>query len=256
MRTRLRDQSGMTLIEVLVSMSIGMLLVLGTLTLVDVTMRRSGEIAARVESVQSGRLAMDIVTREIRSQSCQVKTSGTGVKPVSILSATPDSLTMFVDLRDTSNTATPTPTPTSGVSGPDKRTLTFGSDGRLTENVILPSSVTGSVYAYTGAGTTRTLLPNVQRAVRKSDGATVPYFRYFRFDFTQDPATPTYELTNSGNPLTDDQLKSIAKITITYKANPAIKRPDGTASTVFTNSVFTRAVDPNADVDELSNPCT
>jgi type II secretory pathway pseudopilin PulG len=257
MRARLRDESGMTLIEVLVSVSIGMLLVLGSLTLVEVTMRRSGEVAARIETVQGGRLAMDVMTREIRSQSCQYLVSTAGVKPVSLTAASPDSLTLFVDLRDNSNLPTPTPTPAPGtVSGPDKRTLTFGTDGKVTETVWKPSSVNGSVYAYIGTPTTRALLTNVEHAIRKSDNTAVPYFQYFQYDFSKVPPTPDRAVTNGANPLTADQMKSIAKITITYKANPAIKRPDGTASTVFTNSVFTRNVDPNADVDELSNPCT
>ena len=67
-------------------------------------MRRSGEVAARVDAVQRGRTAMDTMTRQLRSQVClQNAGIATMVKPRSIESATADSVMFYADMRDTSN---------------------------------------------------------------------------------------------------------------------------------------------------------
>ena len=70
MRNRLNSERGMTLPEVLVTMTIALVLSLATFALVDMTIRRTGEITARVDGVQRGRVAMDLMTRQLRSQVC------------------------------------------------------------------------------------------------------------------------------------------------------------------------------------------
>jgi prepilin-type N-terminal cleavage/methylation domain-containing protein len=70
MRRRLNSERGMTLPEVMVTMVISMILSLATFALVDVTMRQTGEISDRVDGVQRGRVAMDLMTRQLRSQVC------------------------------------------------------------------------------------------------------------------------------------------------------------------------------------------
>lgn len=253
----------MTLPELLVTLIIGMVLTLGALTLVDVTMRRSGEISARVEAVQSGRSAMDTITRELRSQVCLPPV--VNAPRVSVAAATPTSITMYTELRDTSINPSATATPAPGtISGPDKRQVTLTADAKLQETIWKPKAVNSGVYSFVDTGTVRDLLVNVQQATTKtaSGDELVPIFKYFKYDFATAAAAgtaaqPTEQLigTGTGGALSDTQIKSIAKITITYKANPALKRADGRGSTVFTNSVFTRTVDPNADTDELSEPC-
>ena len=59
MRQRLRQEAGFTLPELLTTMTIGMNLVLATLTLVEVTMRKTGETQDRVEALQGGRLTLE-----------------------------------------------------------------------------------------------------------------------------------------------------------------------------------------------------
>ena len=54
--TRLRDERGMTLPEVLVSVTIAMIISLATFALIETVMRRAGDISARVDSTQRGRV--------------------------------------------------------------------------------------------------------------------------------------------------------------------------------------------------------
>jgi type II secretory pathway pseudopilin PulG len=270
MRERLRQEDGFSLPELLTTLMIGMVLVLASLSLVEVTMRRTGETQDRIEALQGGRLALDTITRELRSRVCLPLTGGADPIQVSIASASPDAVAFYVDMRDTSAGGSAATPPSGYISGPQKRSLTYVYDavaktGKLVEAIYWPSKVLDGVYSYNATpNSTRELLVNVQRAQGTLNGATVtvPIFQYFQYDFGQSDAAnetpgPDYEVTNLADatlPLSDDQARTVAKIRITFRAN-ARKRIDGKASTVFTDEVFTRNVDPNAETDELSEPC-
>jgi prepilin-type N-terminal cleavage/methylation domain-containing protein len=262
MIARLRHEDGFTLPELLITLVIGLAVTLAGFTLVDVTMRRSGEVSARIEAVQSGRTAMDTVTRELRSTVCLSQSTNPDEPRLAIVAATPTSITMYTDLRDTSLRAG-APAPAQGtISGPDKRTLTFTDDGKLLETTFKPTALANGVYTFQAAGITRELLTSVEHAKYTADNTDVPFVQYFKYDFDDAArrgviAEPNVPLIAAGTPaqLDAEQLMAIAKLKITNKANPAIKRRDGSAATVFTNEVFTRNVDANADIDKLSEPC-
>jgi prepilin-type N-terminal cleavage/methylation domain-containing protein len=267
MLARLRQEEGFTLPEMLITIVIGMIITLAGFTLVEVVMQRSGEISARIEAVQNGRSAMDTITRQLRSQVCLLRPGGTVDDPRrSLVEAKPDSLTFYVDMRNTAKpdpNATPTPTP-SGFQGPEKHTLVYdAAKRRILETAYKPTGVTNGVYSFQSTGTTRTVLYNADQVPAKDvDGNVVtdaggsvvyvPVFQYYRYDFNLETPQPTYALTGT---LTDTQLKQVARISINYKAQPARRRPNDRASTVFTNDVFVRTVDPNGDASKLSNPC-
>ena len=267
MLTRLRQEEGFTLPEMLITIVIGMTITLAGFTLVEVVMQRSGEISARIEAVQSGRSAMDLITRQLRSQVCLLRPGGTVDDPRrSLIAANPASMTFYVDMRNTANpnpSATPTATP-SGFSGPEKHTLSYDAvKGEILETSFKSLSVTNGNYEWAATGTTRALLSNVELDTAKDangnvikDGAGkpvyVPLFQYYRYDFNLEIPQPTFPLPGT---LTDPQLKQVAKIKITYKAQPSRKRPNDRASTVFTNDVFVRTVDANGEASKLSNPC-
>ncbi|HEX6024354.1 MAG TPA: prepilin-type N-terminal cleavage/methylation domain-containing protein [Solirubrobacter sp.] len=252
MRARARREDGMTLPELLVTLTIALVVTLAVFSLVEVTMRKSGEASARVDAVQRGRSAMDLVTRQLRSQVCLQNTSVVGmVKPRSIESATANEVVFYADTRDTSVNA-PTPPPGSP-TGPERRRIAL-VDGTIVEERWALNAV-GDKYSHAPAATAaRNLLTNVE--LDQSDGAPAPtpLFRYFAYDQTLTVPQPTKELVP--NPaLTADQLQSVARIQITYRAHPTQRRADGRASTVFENDVTARTVDPNADPSELANPC-
>ena len=54
----------------------------------------------------------------------------------------------------------------------------------------------------------------------------------------------------------DQRSQTVAKIKITYRAQPKQEREDHVrASTVFTTEIFVRTVDPNSETSELKTPC-
>ena len=218
----LRAERGMTLVETLIAMVIGVLISLAVFSLVDFTMRRSGEIAGRVDADQRGRLAMDAITRQLRSQVCQVS----GTPPMySRAGNTTDgaNATFFVDLSDGSN----------ATQAAEMHTLAFDS----TKHQIVERDYTATqptdpsvdpTYSATPART-RTLLSDVYQV-----NAT-PVFQYYNFAGAQLAA-----------PVTGANLGSIAAIQITFDAVPPRGRVGDRGSVVFQDRISVREVDPNA----------
>jgi prepilin-type N-terminal cleavage/methylation domain-containing protein len=68
--TRVRSEHGFTLPELMVSLVIGMVLVLAAFTLIERSFVVNDEVADRTDSSQRARLAMEQITRQIRSQVC------------------------------------------------------------------------------------------------------------------------------------------------------------------------------------------
>ncbi|MDA0166447.1 prepilin-type N-terminal cleavage/methylation domain-containing protein [Solirubrobacter ginsenosidimutans] len=243
MLNRLRhDERGFTLPELLITLIIALTVSLATFSLIDFVMKRTGEIASRVETVQRARTAMDQVTRLLRSQVCAWRGDDalmTGSR--SLYSASPTAVTPFTDFSSE--------TLVSGVlPAPALRTLTLSNpvNGTLTETTI-PGKWVGGKVSYTYAGvttTTRQVLTNVSLYTPVGSTADpTPLFRYFTFN-AADPPQPINEV-GVGRALTADELESVAKITVTFRVLTAAG--DAKGSTVLTGDVYVRTADPNAE---------
>ena len=92
--SRLRAQGGFTLIELLVAMTISTMTVLAVFAILDTTMKQSNAIAGRVNATQRGRITMDTITRQLRSQVCYSPTVP------AVVSGTDDAVKFHVDLTD------------------------------------------------------------------------------------------------------------------------------------------------------------
>jgi prepilin-type N-terminal cleavage/methylation domain-containing protein len=224
--TRLRDARGMTLVEMMIAMVVAVIISLGAFALIDFSMRRSADIAGRVDADQRGRVAMDLITRQLRSQVCQP--SGT---PPMVNSATnPTDATHASFFVDLTNDSDPT-------VAPQLHTLTYDA----AKLQIVESDWTATVPSdpsvdptYSGSPTTRVLLTDV----RPIPG--VPMFSYFAFGSTAPMAVPV-AATNLGD------ISSIAvNLRVTPSRAPAtVADPSGSID--FKNQVTVRLVDPNAD---------
>ena len=92
--SRLRSQAGFTLPELIVAMAIGMATVLAVYAILDTSIKQSNNIAGRVNATQRGRIAMDVITRQLRSQVCYSATVP------AVVSGTDDAVKFHVDLSD------------------------------------------------------------------------------------------------------------------------------------------------------------
>jgi prepilin-type N-terminal cleavage/methylation domain-containing protein len=211
------EEGGFTLIEMLVASSIGVILLMAAFMLLDRSFSSSASIADRQDGLQRGRQAMELMTRQLRSQVCVVVPPATGYQPP-VVSATDDAVTFYGSLSESSTNV-------------EKRTLTFSSagTGSITQNVIVgtPNTVYPQM-AFSGTGTNTTLLTNVKRAVK--DGSNLPVFRYYRYkagppigDIDYDNPLPT--------PVAAGDLQRIALIKVafrSYAARPISKDNDAT----------------------------
>jgi type II secretory pathway pseudopilin PulG len=218
---RLRAEDGMTLIEMLIAMVVAMIVSLAAFGLVDFTMHRAGEITGRVDASERGRIAMDMITRQLRSQVCQ--TSGT--RPMAAAADTTASF--YVDFTD-------------GSTGrvPDLHTLSYvAPTGTQRSGSIVERDYAGTAGKTVAQDPTYATVPfstsTLATNVIPVDG--VPVLRYFAYNSTTPLKTP---VTGAA------ALATIARVRVTFRAMPG-RDTSRTGSVVIQDDVVVRGLDPN-----------
>lgn len=257
MRDRLDSERGMTLPEVMVTMVIALILSLATFALIDVTIRRAGEITARVDGVQRGRIAMDLISRQLRSQVCLGPSAPASR---SVVAGTTTSVTFYAELGDPSTKASAvSATATATPRVVERRSLTLETAGAYAPGTLVerrwvgtPSSAAlGFNFPDSPTATRELMRPAALTPTPKKPLLTPALFRYYGWDTSG--AQPNAErLLDASAGLSAENLKRVARIEITFRAIPL---KSGRASTVFFNTVALRTVDPNAPTAELNIPC-
>jgi hypothetical protein len=224
-----------------------------------VTIRRTSEISSRVDGVQRGRVAMDLMTRQLRSQVC-LGPSAPASRSVIAGSAT--SVTFYAELGDPSNlgaSAGPNATPTP--RRVEKRSLTLETAGAYAPGTLVerrwvgtPSTSDPLGFTFSGSPTSvRELMRPIALTPTPNKPLQAPaLFRFYGWNVSN-PADPKPDaLLPMAPALSDADVRKVARIEVTFRAKP---RKTNTASTVFFNEVTLRTVDPNAPTGELTVPC-
>jgi prepilin-type N-terminal cleavage/methylation domain-containing protein len=224
MSTRsLRREDGFTIVELLAGMAIGLVVIAAAFALLEASVRTTVRTQQRVELVQRGRAAMDLITRQLRSQVCLGKVA-------SLVEARADSVTFYADLTD-------------GASGkpPQRRTITY-ADGKIAQKVEEGTGMPPSTQWVTAPVTT-TLLADVgpDPALAAAADGTRPIFRYYAF--SRDPVPQM--IGPLATPIAASVLPSIVKISVSY----GVRRTDAPSTevptTVMQDDVYIRSADPN-----------
>jgi hypothetical protein len=229
---RLRDESGFSLPELLTALIIGMVVLIATLDVLDNTISVGSGVNRRVDALQRGRTALEIITRDLRSQVCvgvddPAAAGGSSSQP-SLIAGTDDSVDFYVDLGD-GTTARP----------PERRTIVFNPGTQsIVERIYRPTGTAGNYVFPSTPTSSRTLINDVAR-----DGST-PIFRYYAFD-TQTPPTPSVLLPASSGLSTADMART-ARTAIAFRALSDNGSSTGAAS--LHDDVYRRAVDPNKTI--------
>lgn len=232
----LRRQDGFTLPEMLTAISMAVIISLAAFTLIEATMRRAGETAARVDTNQRARAAMDTITRQLRSEVCLDKTTPP------IVSGTDTSVGFYADFTDQSNSDVP----------PVYHVLTFTgtqiteADYAGTSNHAKPPTFTYDL----SKGTNRIVLSDVQPyQVPPKVTVATPIFQYYAFDAANPPQTSVKLPT----PLSAADRARVARIDVTFRALAGTRQTkSGSTRTVskFTlpvqDQIQVREVDPNS----------
>ena len=233
--SRLRSQDGMTLPEVLVALTAGFVVLAATLGLLESSVRLSSNVTQKTDAMQRGRLAMDRLTQQLRSQVCLNLTT-----PAVLPGATGDAVTFYADFGEGDTTV-----------APDRRTLTFDpAGGSITEAVVPGAGPAGGPWTYDGAPRRNTILENAARQTVLVGGVAqpVPVFRYFAYETTGNP--PRRDTTQAlPTPLSVAAAARVARIDVAFAARPTNAR-DGRNATNIEDRVSVRHADPDLAVPD------
>lgn len=219
--TRAASEEGHTLPELLIAMVVGLIVLATALGVLDGTIRRSKEVEDRVDATQRGRLAMDILTRAVRSQVCL-----SPARPAVVAGSHGSELTLHVDFGDPSK-ATQTP--------PAKHSFAYDANRAM----LLQTVYDGIGLA---PGTTFSNQPSragalLTDAAPESDRAL---FRYFAYQGS--PPRPDLPLPT---PLSAADSARVARIEVAYVAFPTRGKPTARNAVHFQDEISVRAADPN-----------
>jgi Tfp pilus assembly protein PilW len=229
--TTLRAEHGFTLMEMLVAMVSGMVVIIATLSILDISIGESSRISERVDADQRGRLALEKIMLELHS-SCvasefapvQSESKGTSI--------------IFVS-QSGSEASFPAVT---------EHKITFASEGggKLTDTSYLSSSGSGGTWTFPEtATTTQTLLTGVSQSVR--EGVSVPVFQYYKYVEGKLSTTPETV------PLSASDAKLTAEVTVSFTTAPSSGRTAADRQVDLTNTAVLR-YDP-ASASGTNSPC-
>lgn len=214
--SRLREESGFALTELLVALAAGLGVLVAVLGLLDTSTRLSASTVDRVETTSRARLAMDVLTRQVRSQLCL------GTDLPAMTAATPTSMTFYGSLA-----------PEASPLVVQRRTLTYdAATRRLLETV------------WTGAGV-RPLITfdTPPKTTVIADGivpdGTTPIFEYYRFQVPAGGGTARPQLITT-TPLAADDLARTVQIGLRFVA--VGRRP--TTRVELSSRVYVRTSSP------------
>ncbi len=217
---RLSSERGMTLIEVLVAMTIGLVVLMAAFMLLDRTFVASGQVADRTEALQRGRQAMSLITRQLRSGVC-IGTSNPPLVPGSNASTA----SFYADLSDGSVNA-------------KKRTLTFDSTASTITESVTDGVGTYPDLTFTGTPVTTTLLTKVDRIPDTSGPRDM--FRYFQYQ----NGTTDGTLQQMAVPLTSTTVSRVAVIKVGFRVYADRPLTEDRNSAVLEDDVVSRVSDP------------
>jgi hypothetical protein len=238
MMSRLRQEAGMTLMELITAMTIGMIVMLAMFALLDNTVRLNTSAMAKTDAMQRGRLAMDVMTQELRSQVCLDNLAG----PAIVTGATANTVEFYSDFSEGDGTVPPT-----------KRRLSYNpATGDVTTAIWVTDVLEPRPGDFPVApDNTHLRLENI--ALQK-DGAgnTIPFLRYYAYRWVGNPPRPEASL-ELVPPLDATEARRVARIDVSLVAQP-LGADDRTKGVNLTDQVMARHSDPNLAKWDPANP--
>jgi hypothetical protein len=213
---RLRSEAGVTLMELIIAMTIGAGTLLAVFAVLDTSVKQSNAVAGRVNATQRGRLAMDTITRQLRSQVCYSPTVP------ALVSGTDNSVKFHSDLSD-------------GSKPIEQRELIYDPiKGAINERTW---AGVGSPLTFPTMTKNRLLISEI--TTRPAPDAAI--FRYYAYN-TSIPPRPIIQLPT---PLNATDLARTARIDVGFVTLPPNARPSPAASVTLQNEIYVRVADPN-----------
>ena len=243
------DQSGFSLIELLVAMGIGVVVLFGMLAVVDTTSRSSARTTARVVANQSARPLLTRIIDDLHS-SC-ISADFSPIQPGS----SDDSITyIYASDNAPGDAIAVTPTPT-------KRTISLNPSTGVLNQTVYPYNTTENkpapLWTFLPTGTTTQLATNISRATLGSPATSPPIFSYYAYD--PDTATVSASALPAAPPngLSAEDAATVVKVVVSFAVTPNNKlvTPDPGAKVTLSDSALLRFSPASQTAGESLLPC-
>jgi Tfp pilus assembly protein PilW len=244
-----RDSSGFSLIELVWAMALGMIVLLAAFVVIDRSFAANKTITDREDALQRGRQALELITRELRSQVCLPTQPATLPIVVNASSPTSDDKTIvfYTYLGDASAATVANGQRDAGTNQvfPEQHVISYVAGSGSTGNKITETDAKVTSFApltVASAYRTNVLATNVVLPTSK-------LFTYYEGSASGGVLTSTPLTT----PLSATDAASVVQVDVNYKVNPSkITATSNSQATTFTDSVFFRSVSPE---DTTAQPC-
>ncbi len=232
--SRLRDERGFSVVELMVSIAAGMVVLLALFGILDISFTQSARSIDRVESSQRGRTAMERLVQELHS-SCVAAS----VTPV--YAGSSSSALKFISQFGS-----------APVLNPDQHVVTVQADPVKPYNDLVDkvyTYVSGSAPSWTFAATpiTKTLAENVAQAT--VNGTVQPYFQYYAYTNGSISSTP---LTT---PLSTTDAANAVQVTVSFAVGPTDKSSDPRRTINLSDGVVLRYIPASGTATVANLPC-
>jgi hypothetical protein len=233
----------MTLMELMTAISIGMVVMFAMFALLDGTVRMNTGMMSKTDAMQRGRIAMDIMTQELRSQVCLENLAGPAIVP----GATSETVEFYSDFSEGDGTVPPTKRRLSrdAATGDVTTAVYLSKDGKLEPG---PNDF--------NTAPSQTLMRLEHTGLQRDAGNNeIPFLRYYAYEWvdvgdgTKRPEA-TLELVP---PIDANEARRVARIDVTLVAQPLGSR-DRTKGVDLNDQVMARHSDPNLAKWDLANP--
>lgn len=234
-RAGLRDEHGVSLIELIVGMTLTIVIFGVGFTLLDATRSGANRVTARIEANKIGRPVMARIVDELHS-SCVAPSS-----PPILAGSTQNSMSF---VHQTGSAVVPVPV---------KRTITYDATAKTLSESVYPY-VSGAAPTWvfsTTASSTRTLLNPAAKASLGNPAVLVDPFRYYAFVNGAISATPL------AVPLSATDAARVSQVTVAFAVAPRKTSPvtDANGTLSFSDTVLFRFDPPGEGTSAASLPC-
>jgi Tfp pilus assembly protein PilW len=234
--TRLRSLTGsrgFSLMELIWAMALGMIVLLAAFTIIDRSVKTNQQVVDREDALQRGRNALELITRQLRSQVCLQ----TSTPSVPVVDGQDQTVTFYTYMRDPTATTGP-----AGYQNPEKHTIAYVAASGTTPSKLTETdqSITSLSPLTFGTASTKTIVSNV----------SLPSNTLFTYSQGNaaggvGSALPT--------PLATADRAKVVQIDVNFKVMPTkITNPANTQIASFSDSVFWRGINPENTTDQ---PC-
>ncbi|HWM64277.1 MAG TPA: prepilin-type N-terminal cleavage/methylation domain-containing protein [Solirubrobacterales bacterium] len=227
------DESGYTLVELLVGMFVTMVVLGAIMMIVQVATRHQDRVAEQVAANQRARPAMTWIVNQLHAACLSP-----GLAPV--LEGSDDN--ELILLSKAGDDVSPIP---------DKHIFTYAG-GMLSESVYEGTDGEAPDWEFAATPTTRSLIDDVGEAALGEGSEIVPVFRYYAYDGGEVEETP---LVTSPNGLSAADAARTVQVDVAFTVTPSSAAPDQNASIALTDSATLRIEPASEDSAQVNLPC-